>query len=376
MGDCDDCGPLSIASKGWDEIVKMLRCFVACACIGMILIIVGLVIMLSAAKDTRGDKLDEFNAGVELWNLEGRKAFEGFSSVYVVPPSSVTLRTAANLTADSSTETDYDDGHPEDLDPYTPLRYDSGSLNNLFADGPLAVADSQGTLTFYLTKNLVTSRFTVSVNLFDTEVRTPSTVPCKTSSSTKKKSSSSTNTCPSKCSDLGGVWNSATERCTIKKYVTDVCVKVSPTANGGFALNRTYGDVGCGYDTGFNPAYKMATTEASSVSLSPTVTVRSALDPLILAQYLTDGDMDFGLTRAEKLILGGILFGIGFVIMAVFAFCGLFVYHSFKKKDRNDTDREQQRQQQQQDNQPGVQPPAYEETYSQPSYGQGGGAPM
>ena len=98
--------------------------------------------------------------------------------------------------------------------------------------------------------------------------------------------------CGDECKALEGFWDTTSNLCRIKTKVTHICVKISKTELGNWALNDSFGGIGCepGPDS-WGPSYKMETIKltdsVTNIALPVVVYVRSAADPYVYAAHLT-----------------------------------------------------------------------------------------
>merc|ERR1712065_98926 len=105
---------------------------------------------------------------------------------------------------------------------------------------------------------------------------------------------------------------------------------------GTWAATATPGaGIGCLYKTqaGIKGDWGIATTQQSSpvTTVDPSrvnIMIRSSADPYILASELTKGTYDFGLSRAQKIIIGIILIVIG-VVISCCVFGAIFYFVKF-----------------------------------------------
>eukprot|EP01025_Chloroclados_australasicus_P066697 TRINITY_DN920_c0_g1_i14.p2 TRINITY_DN920_c0_g1~~TRINITY_DN920_c0_g1_i14.p2 ORF type:complete len:293 (-),score=14.34 TRINITY_DN920_c0_g1_i14:491-1327(-) len=120
--------------------------------------------------------------------------------------------------------------------------------------------------------------------------------------------------------------------CTYTTLLKNLCIKVDESGEGErdwTENNQLPGPgVGCFWDKGQN-RFDQQKYENSNNFGNIEISVRSARDPYLNFQYVTDGSGTFGLTAGQKIVIGlaclvvGILF-IGFWVLTIYCCCKLF----------------------------------------------------
>jgi len=230
--------------------------------------------LIALASNPRADVVAAFNAASTAWPNASR-AFANLSLV-AVTGSGGTLVLAAVTTPDVFPDTA--DGV---IQPTVGMRYFAAQAAD---GGPIAGADfsSGATTSGSLTAEAAVSPW--SASLF-----------------------TSTQTCQSDGP------NSNHMSCTSKyRCLTAVCfvLDANLSLTGGCALDRTSNSLAVGsQDTCDGKGF---------VSFAGTgVDVRFAADPYVVAMRLTNGSLNFGLSQAAKLVVGGTLLGIAVLVFGI-----------------------------------------------------------
>jgi len=299
----------------------VVGCFCCMLCTPPIFLIIGLIFLLSATSNTRGDKIKEYNNAVDKWASSVRPVFDQATFTNQVAPPGQSQAFSQITSADPLHDSD------SKLHTYTPLRYQSAS-------GTTAPATSSFTLQVGAQQQGGTAN-TLSASVRTEGVTTKSgselSRSCSSSSTSSSSSSSSSNSntpCSEVCNDDGGSWDYSTRRCTFRAYLTGICLKVAySSASQAYSVSSKYGGQGCfpcGYYSSFpsqGTNYVCNAYEVGQLSLSSSpppanfegvdIVVRSEDDPYIVAGNLTNGSMNFGLSRAAKIAIAIVFFAIG-----------------------------------------------------------------
>jgi len=208
------------------------------------------------------------------------------------------------------------------VDNYKPLYYSgntaSGSSNDLFP--ATQFSDAPIDLVINATSNVAgtqNSTFTLSVQVFLTN--------------TSNEVDEGT------CLTYGGNYAGG-GTCTYYSAIESICLKLS-FVKGLWQPDNSYNGYGC-QAPDFSPfTYKMLQYNNGQVFQFPypfvdlTVTLRSQQDPRIEAEYLTNGSLDFGLTKVQTAVTGLIIMIIGIIFMLPCCFmCFILIYTQQRRR--------------------------------------------
>jgi len=273
--------------------------------LGPLLLGIGIWRFISAPADhERKDNLQQMNDAIDKWNSMFRAeftnvSFTAWSNQYQTP----VLFTPS--TSDPLPDTN-------GLKSYVPLKYVASSSNWI----PTTYWSSTQQISFSFNASQTNRTFESDFYyLFHTY-----------------SNSDSINTCQSN----KGIYDNSTGTCKYYQTMDSFCVKVSKNSGNGWNFDQTFGGYGCDYTqthmSGYwNPivydnVYYSKTSPYSYDNFPGTI--RSQYDPYIVAQYITKGTLQFGLTPAQKAIVGIILIAIGAcfcipccIFCALLAFC-------------------------------------------------------
>jgi len=284
----------------------VLGCICCLCCTGPLVILLGVIFLLSATNDTRSDLVNQYNAAVSEWNAAARAQF-AIAGNFSVLAKTGTATLVPNTTADPINDSG------DDLDSYTPLKYSivAPVLNSVIYTGQ---DQDQQYLTFEwnnTSPNKTFYQFAVPTITLGTQVLGPNQL------SQKCNVTGGNPNCAQVCHNEGGQWNSISQTCTIFQEIVNFCTKLSYDNVSKWLPDNSYGGIGCtygpygdwypeGYETYPVPSYN------SPVNFPPTpLMLRSVKDPWVVAQYLTDGSLSFGLSTGQKIGIGMILIIVG-----------------------------------------------------------------
>jgi len=303
----------------WQLERRVCGCMCCLICVGPILVVLGLVFLLSATSDTRGDLINEYNVAVDAWTDTHRANFEKalfrFGNSTNGPLSFMKQDTSADTLND----------HDKDIHTYNYLKY-TAVLSDAITPKPW-LANSKGSLVFWPadTNSSRSVPFTDNPTLMSDTIYTAKDLQCSPSTST---TSSGSTDCNSACNQKGGTWNYATSICTVHSYLSQYCLKVDNNWNP----SNIYGGLGCTPSTSWSTSTYVHTFNPTIIAFTGTVTVRSANDPYIVAEHLTGGSLNFGLTRAQKAEIGIILIITGGAFLLPVVLITYFVVRYYKRK--------------------------------------------
>jgi len=192
--------------------------------------------------------------------------------------------------------------------------------------------------------------------------------------------------CSAVCSEKQGAWDATYAICYVRSRTKGLCAKVT-SSGSGYNLDAT-GGAGCLYadKDSFAIIQRIQKTGSYAVTFDDVdTTVRSAYDPFVVASRMTSGSYNFGLTRAQKILYGTVLMGVGGSIMAIMGLVTVFLFKAvFGRRDGYSNAERQPLGYPQQSGYPaGGQPYGNQQfapqqpppAYQQPAYQQGGYAP-
>ena len=300
-------------------------------CIGPILILIGVIVLISAIKDSRGDKIKQYNAAVDKWTASARAEFAGaqFVNNGASPPETLGTVTTGDILKDDD----------KDIKSYQALKYQSTSGFGAYAAGTVGTVGVQYTSDIVASQNGGTGS-SMSVTLPFSTYRSAGTTGLSkscTNSPTTTSSGSSDNRplCSAVCGEDGGTWDSSGNTCHFYRVASRFCLKVALSGTTWSPTTTPGAGFGCLYKTqaGIKGDWGVATTSRSSPgsAVEPSrvnIMIRSSADPYILASELTKGTYDFGLSRAQKIIIGIILIVIG-VVISCCVFGAIFYFVKF-----------------------------------------------
>jgi hypothetical protein len=252
------------------------------------------------------------------WNNVGKAEFSDLV-VYAASSNSTTIQTlAADLKSDANmTESE--------LSSYSPVKYDVTVSTNFIQSQPFVFGEEVD-VSFWFNKNTnQTADGRVTIKIFrefdDRE--------------------SDSQTC---ANDRGDFTPPST--CTFRYRADKVCVKFSKASDNWSPDSAIGGDVGCEFYNGitafgvnerFTAAHYVLTTDTMVNNFNSfQVTARSASDPFIKVQELTEGTGDFGPTAAERALTGLIIMIIGiFFMIPCCGFCFLLFFCMRRHSDRS-----------------------------------------
>jgi len=283
----------------------LLLCLVI---LGPLLLVIGVWQFLEAPNDhERDDNISKMNTVIDEWNMQYLPIFQNQS----FSVQNTAGKNWINMLADRSGGISANDLHS-----YVALKYNiKGQII------PSQVWNSGQQIQIYF-KDRSNSSWSVSTALFVKQT---------------------TNDLQTTCYSKGG--QPTNSNCYYYYYLSDFCVKVT-NRSGYWAPDNSYGGFGCLYgdnnpsDSGnWNPGYyQQALYNNGSIFhtqfdfSSVTTTIRHLNDPYVYAQYLTQGSMDFGLTRAQKALVGLVLIVIGSIFSLPCCVCLVLMTVCFSKR--------------------------------------------
>ncbi|KNC49787.1 uncharacterized protein AMSG_06066 [Thecamonas trahens ATCC 50062] len=326
----------------WDDFMETGRqivgCICCCAIVGPILVLIGIIVLVSALKDTRGDKIKKYNAAVDKWNSQSR---DELLAAQFTNTNSGASGGAEVLGATTAVDVLRDDD--KDLKSYEPLKYrTAGGFS--FASATLGTSDIVYTADISASQNGGPAS-TMSVGLtfghYISRGQGSLSRSCQLTA-TSTSTGSSRPLCSQVCSDDGGQWDSTTSTCRFYLRASDMCLKVTLSGSSWTPASVPGSGFGCLYKNQGGTKGDWSISSYTSVSAGATITpstvqltIRSSDDPYILASDLTNGSYDFGLTRAQKIVIGIVLIVIGCVWMC--CVCGgvYAIYMCFMGNNRS-----------------------------------------
>eukprot|EP00761_Pharyngomonas_kirbyi_P007319 gb/GECH01007329.1/.p1 GENE.gb/GECH01007329.1/~~gb/GECH01007329.1/.p1 ORF type:complete len:334 (+),score=56.63 gb/GECH01007329.1/:1-1002(+) len=305
---------------------------IACVCIfccaGPILIIVGAVFL--ASGDTRGPKIRTFNNAVMEWNRGARESFLNKDFVVRNQFENAEYALKANTAEDPLNDSPKDG---ETFESYTPLKYQVTDLqffvdNAQFQEGKEHTREVIDNTTSGNTYQVLTFRDTV----FDTYQYTPSSGSSSVDDDDDDDDFGNSDE-RQECNRYEGYYSGT--RCTLYYATTELCTTVNLGSDDSWEASPRGGcyfrDFSKGADTvalndNTPSRYRKVPTNSNpptQVSGANTgiFTLRNAKDPWVVAQEVTDGTLDFGLSVGEKRTIGGVLLGLGLAALLPLCFC-------------------------------------------------------
>jgi hypothetical protein len=255
---------------------------------------------MSAFNDTRGKAIDKYNQGVDFWTSTGYAEFAGIASVTPLTPASGTYN--ANASPDVLKDDDV-----SKLKTYTPAKFVASAVTIT-----VPTLSSQQMITYAFRVN-ATDDITLNsaVRAFYVDAQTATQISCNTSI---------TNDCLNKCTAKAGVWTGSV--CNIQKKADKFCVRINKNLAGTFFANNTVystSSLGYGCEPGpksdWNIAYSYQASTSAATSWDVIAYIRSSYDPYVYAAFLTNGTYDFGMSTAEKIVMGFVLIIIGALML-------------------------------------------------------------
>lgn len=316
--------------------------------------IIGLVFLISATTDTRGDMVSDYNAVVDTWTKTARSAFAATSYTMVsaaVAQSSVNV-VASNLTKmcggisnkfqavntpDKVNQWSSDQEKGSDLTKYVPLRYECNGLNagtteiKYECSGCKAVYGSygiRGSSTY--SANCLSPRCTTKTSVVQDSSECGKLGGTYTSCGRRRTSCRRSET-PSpiqegvvRRNDGGSRRRRASDkgRCSYRRYVSQICNRLY--SSNGFGSSSS-GVIGCSQSATY---FTYSNRYSSSKVLGM---LRSSADPYIKALEQTNGSLDFGMTQASKVVAGVVCLVIGILL---FIPCCILIYVVTNKNKR------------------------------------------
>jgi len=205
----------------------------------------------------------------------------------------------------------------KDLDRYKPYYFQT-SYNDLFpaakfSDGLTYKVVIEATSSVTGNKN---STITLNVPVFSTEL--------------------SSGYSQGNCSNNGGEYTGG--RCKFYSQLAGYCMKIS-NAGDKWVVDEAFGGSGCTY--GWDPvSTKSLSYNNGGVYTTPIpfynvqFGIRSQADPRIEAEYLTNGSLDFGLTKAEIAATGLIIMIIGIIFMIPCCCMTILLIYTMQRRRR------------------------------------------
>jgi len=296
-------------------------CLCILMCLGPILIIIGIIVLFTAAVDnTRANEISQYNTAVNDWTNTYRAQYAATPGFTVTSPGNTALL------QDTNTDTLNDDG--TDYSTYSALKYDTQS----FTVPPFTITNYQNQYTYSVTLNITQNDATnntiqYSLAAFKATVLRSTDMGCST---TTNNNQNTNNNCIYVCPNTySGIWDTTLFQCNITYILKSVCLKVSKTGNT-WQFDNTNGGIGCApapsttypylgsvWPVETYTAYNNRVGSGSVINFnSVPLFLRHYKDPYIAAAYITDGSYYFGLTKGQKVATGLIIIIIGAVFTA------------------------------------------------------------
>ncbi|KAJ3013231.1 hypothetical protein HKX48_005860 [Thoreauomyces humboldtii] len=292
------------------ELSHKIRTAVCCICFaGPVLVIVGIIFLTSAASDSRGHEINQYNAAINAWM--GTDSIPFSRSSFVVSGVPLDMRSPQGnpaLDGDSSVE---------QFVPYVAVADSSTGQVSRQSSGQysITVLDASGS----------PSIMSVNIPGTQTSIVTKQTMNCRlgqagecpgATTSSSYKNCIARPFCSSTCASLNGQLNTATGSCSVPMYLASVCLRVDRNMGGQYTVDTSSSispNVGCYYENnGFQPG--VYTNGFAPTSMLTKFEIRSDDDPLIALSKITSGSYTFGLTKASKITIGIVLLVLGILI--------------------------------------------------------------
>lgn len=285
------------------------NCLCCFLCLGPILFLTGFGLLISSLTDFRTGHIDNYNAAVTAWttsdginpsNYQILSAVMNVSMVFSYFPLTSTL--LANSLSES-----YISDNDQRISSYSDyIRFMSPAVIDLSSRCSQYAPWYGCDLTAYASFELFVGG--KSVNYISVPAFTRSRKPVSQES---------------QC-DAGDYWDSFSSNCDTYSVISDICVKISQEALGGWSVDNSFGGPGCGTYSWNAASYTRLRIESSfdfPTRQPVLLTVRSVKDPRV-AFYgeMGPGSTNFGMTQGAKARTGIVLLIIGGIIL--FFLCG------------------------------------------------------
>jgi len=298
-----------------NNIRNAICCMLCLVIAGPVLFIIGISILVSApGNNTRSDNVSSMNDAIAQWNTLYMGQFADYTFSLAGPNMTQPFVPTAVSPTEASEIVDTDG-----VNNYKPLYY-TGSVNNLFPSSQYVDG-----LTYDLVINAtstvagnVNSSFTLNVPVFF--------------------SNTTAGVSLSYCTANGGNYIGG-GTCTFYNAFDSICLKLSEVKNL-WGVDNSYGGFGCEAPDWNSVTYKLlqynngALFDIDIPFVDLTVTLRSQGDPRIEAEYLTNGSLDFGLTKAQTAAIGLIIMIIGIIFMLPCCCMAFILIYSQQKRRR------------------------------------------
>jgi len=305
-----------------NDIRKGICCLLCLFILGPVLFIIGISVLLSAPfNDTRNNNLSTMNGDISLWNSQYLPQFKDTKWTVYTPANTL------QLTASSPV---YTSELPDSagINSYTPYFFSSTSNNvipssyyneSLLYPFTYSAANNEG----------LVQNFTFNVQLFW--------------SNFTDINSQNGESLPVACSNQGGNWDFGVGACVFYNQLMGLCLKVD-NVSGLWIPDTQFGGSGCAYNGDqavFSAGiYKQQLYNQGNVFNVPlafpafTLSVRDVHDPVIQAQELTKGSMDFGLTKAQTAATGLAIMIVGIIFMIPCCLFGALLAFACQRRRR------------------------------------------
>jgi hypothetical protein len=289
---------------------NLICCFCCFFFVGLILLIVGIVSIGAAIADNRSVLVGKYNEAVDQWTESYRSDFAQQSSFYEA--TSKSNKTAFQPDVSADTLKDKNGGYKS----YDAFKFvaSTATSDNVTLD----ISSNKYALSDYLDK--VSQKVLTKDELGCGEAFDQCTTSTRYTSNRASTTVSCKPLCTDICSNRQGVWDSTSKKCTITKYLSKVCLVLEKVNRDWRIYRNSFKDAGCYYasydddmktDAFFPGLY--STSRPSSLSLE----LRSNKDPFYVADRLTNGLLNFGLTASQNaangvtlLIIGSLFIGL------------------------------------------------------------------
>lgn len=308
----------------------------AFSCLLLVQGLIGLSLLCAAAwaasvawADARSPAVADYSAAVAQWTEAARAPFAAAQFGASAAVSFSAPGPVIALVGDASPDKPLADAAAAGLPGYAPLRFRvpaGGAL--LPAAGVVFSPDATVAFSFAAVAAAVPAAAAAAGPSTSSFALAPLPLFTVQRLALASKTGNQAHTCAGPGSFWGGVWTAATSTCTVVSRLVDVCVQVSQAAAPpAWAPDASRGGAGCDAATGWQIAGVYAPTFADGTNatapfLTPVsfaglnLTVRATADPLLAAEGLTSGGLDFGLSRADALRLFGFALGFGLLLVA------------------------------------------------------------
>eukprot|EP00892_Ulva_mutabilis_P004728 jgi/Ulvmu1/2627/UM014_0079.1 len=331
------CGLL----EGIGDCIQCIAGTICCLCVsGPILIIVGIVFIVSAFDDTRGERIDEFNVAVDAWNGGAVDNFNAASAndwTYSLADTcgNASLNEAQLPQSEAAEDLLFEEDERGEFGSYPRVSY--------YEDAPDPVTPESGCTFNFQFAYQGTSIGNVSVPAVTSvtqgfsEICTQSSTSSSNTNQAARRRQEDVQRCANTCRAQGGVPDGTSIqgfRCQKTNVPAEVCVRVTlrndqwVIAQGALPDRSGATGSGCFLNNPPSSSWDDARLEsvASLSGLRIPVRVRHEKDPYLYFLDISRGTGDFGLKTSEKLIIGFTCLAIGILITLLVCGCCCVIF--------------------------------------------------